>query len=80
MSALRPTLLIHFNTLSPGLRPYSNSTPTKTIYGLKRVKVRSTPGHYAKKKKKEKKRSIEITMHLGLDNIIKLKFTTNFDR
>ena len=78
MSALRPTLLVHFNTLFPGLRPYSNSTPTKTIYGLKRVNVGSTPGHYAKKKRK--KRSVEITMHLGLDNIIKLKFTTNFDR
>ena len=26
------------------------------------------------------KRSVEITIHLGLDNIIKLKFTTNFDR
>ena len=32
-------------------------------------------GHYA-----TKKRSVEIPMHLGLDNIIKLKFTTNFDR
>ena len=27
-----------------------------------------------------KKRSIEMSMHLGLDNIIKLKFTTNSDR
>ena len=27
-----------------------------------------------------KKRSVELTMHLGLGNIIKLKFTTNFDR
>ena len=43
----------------------------------KRVKVRSTSGHYATKKKK---RSVEVTMHMGLDNIIKLKFTTNFDR
>ena len=46
----------------------------------KRVKERSTPGQYATKKKK-KKRSLEITMHLGLDNIInKLKFTINFGR
>ena len=42
------------------------STPAKTIYGKKRVKVQSTPGHYA-----TKKRSVEITKHLGLDNIIK---------
>ena len=48
------------------------STPSKTIYGKKLVKVLSTPGHYATKK------SVEITMHLGLDNIIKLKFTTKF--
>ena len=27
-----------------------------------------------------KKKFVEITMHLGLDNIIKLKFITNFDR
>ena len=37
-----------------------------------RVKVRNIPGHYDTKKK-----SVKITMHLGLD---KLKFTTNFDR
>ena len=41
----------------------------------KRVKVRSTTGHYA-----TKKRPVKITMHLGLDIVIKLKFTTNFDR
>ena len=41
----------------------------------KRVKVRSTTGHYA-----TKKRPVKITMYLGLDIIIKLKFTTNFDR
>ena len=34
----------------------------------KRVKVRGTPGHYA-----IKKRSVEISMHLGLGNIIKVK-------
>ena len=39
----------------------------------KRVKVRSTACHYATK------RAVTITMHLGLDNIIKLKVTTNFD-
>ena len=26
------------------------------------------------------KRPVKITVHLGLDNIIKLKFTTSFDR
>ena len=41
----------------------------------KRVKVRSTPGHYA-----TKKRPVKIIMHLGLENVIKFKFTTNFDR
>ena len=38
--------------------------------------MRSTPSHYATKKKG----SVKIRMHLGLDNIIKLRFTTNFDR
>ena len=41
----------------------------------KRVKVRSTTGHYA-----TKKRPVKITMYLGLNTIIKLKFTINFDR
>ena len=38
--------------------------------------------HYAKKnnKKNKKKRSVKITMYLGLDIIIKIKFTTIFDR
>ena len=40
----------------------------------KRVKVRSTAYHYATK------RPVKITMYLGLDIIIKFKFTTNFDR
>ena len=31
-------------------------------------------------KKKKKKRPVKITMYLGLDIIIKLKFTTDFDR
>ena len=41
----------------------------------KRVKVRSTTCHYA-----IKKRPVKIAMYLGLDIIIKLKFTTDFDR
>ena len=41
----------------------------------KRVKVRSTTGHYA-----TKKRPVKIKMYLGLDIIIQLKFTINFDR
>ena len=41
----------------------------------KRVKVRSTTGHYS-----TKKRPVKITMNLGLDIKIQLKFTTNFDR
>ena len=49
--------------------------PCQNRLRKKRVKVRSTPGHYA-----TKNRSVEITMHLGLDNIIKIKFTINFDR
>ena len=40
----------------------------------KTSKSAKSPGHYA-----TKIRSVEITMHLGLDNMIKLKFTTNFD-
>ena len=42
----------------------------------KRVKVRSTACHYATKKKNVK----DNNAYLGLDNIIKLKFTINFDR
>ena len=42
-------------------------TPCQSIYGKKRVKVRSTTGHYA-----TKKRPVKITMYLGLDIIIKL--------
>ena len=41
---------------------------------IKRVKLRSIARHCATKK------ADKITMHLGLENIIKLKFTTNFDR
>ena len=40
----------------------------------KRVKVRSTPATTLKK------RPVKMTMYLGLDIRIKLKFTTIFDR
>ena len=40
----------------------------------KRVKVRSTPATTLQK------RRVKITVYLGLDIIIKLKFTTIFDR
>ena len=49
--------------------------PCQNIYGKKRVKVRSTTRHYA-----TKKRPVEITMYLGMDIIIKLKFITDFER
>ena len=49
--------------------------PLPKYFRKKRVKVQSTTGHYA-----TKKRPVKITMDLGLDIIIKLKFTTNFDR
>ena len=54
---------------------YQSSTPAKTIYGKKTSKSAKYPWSL-----RYKKRSVEIAMHLGLDNIIKLKFTTNFDR
>ena len=41
----------------------------------KRVKVRSTTCQYTTKNK-----PVKVTMYLGLDTIIKLKFTTDFDR
>ena len=50
-------------------------TLAKVFTEKKRVKVRSTTGHYA-----TKKRPVKITMYFGLNFIIKLKFTTNFDR
>ena len=43
------------------------STLAKVFTKKKRVKVRSTTGHYA-----TKKRPVKITMYLGLDIIIKL--------
>ena len=52
-----------------------NQPLPKYLRKKKRVKVRSTTGHYT-----TKKRPVKITMYLGLDIIIKLKFTTNFDR
>ena len=47
----------------------------QTIYEKERVKVQSTalPLYY-------KKRLVKITMYLGLDNIIKLKVRTDFDK
>ena len=47
----------------------------QNIYGKKPSKITKyrLPLHY-------KKRLIKITMYLGLDIIITLKFTTNFDR
>ena len=74
---------IHFSSFWPGLglpRPKAivvipKINPCQSVYGKKRVKVRSTTGHYA-----TKKRPVKITMYLGLDIIIKLKITTNFDR
>ena len=51
------------------------STLTKTFTKKNRVKVRSTPATTL-----QKKRPIKITMYLGLDIIIKIKFTTDFDR
>ena len=41
---------------------------------LKRVKVRGTPATTLQK------RPVKITMYLGLDIIIQIKFTTSFDR
>ena len=62
----------------PSQRPmvsYQKNKPCQNIYEKKRVKVRSTTCHYAMKK-----RPVKITMYLGLDIIISLKFTTDFDR
>ena len=54
---------------------HAKNQPLPKYVRKKRVKVRSTTGHYA-----TKKRPVKITMYLGLDIIIKLKFTTIFDR
>ena len=61
--------------LGLGLACHSKNQPLPKYLRKKRVKVRSTTGHYA-----TKKRPVKITMYLGLDIIIKLKFTTIFDR
>ena len=45
------------------------------VFTKKTSKSAKHPCHYA-----TKKRPVKITMYLGLDIIIKLKFTTNFDR
>ena len=50
------------------------STLAKTFTKKKRVKVQSTPATTLQK------RPVKITMYLALDIIIKLKFTTIFDR
>ena len=51
------------------------STLAKTFTEKKRVKVRSTPAITL-----QKKRPVKVTMYLGLDIIIKIKFTTIFDK
>ena len=52
----------------------NNQPLPKHLREKKRVKVRSTPATTLQK------RPVKITMYLGLDIIIKLKFTTIFDR
>ena len=64
---------------SKGLSYHDKINSCQTIYGKERVNVRGTALHYAAKKKRRKK-TVKITMYLGLDNKIKLKFTTYFDR
>ena len=54
---------------------YQKIKPCQNIYGKKRVKVRSTTCNYA-----TKCRPFKITMYFGLDTIIKLNVTTDFDR
>ena len=53
---------------------YQKLNPCQNIYGQNRVKVRSTPATTLQK------RPVKITMYLGLDIIINLKFSTIFDR
>ena len=62
----------------PSQRPilsYQKVNLCQNINGKKLVKVRSTTCHLA-----TKKRPVTITVYLGLEIIIKLKFTTDFDR
>ena len=54
--------------------PYQKINPCQNIYRKKRVKVRSTPATTLKE------RTVKIIKYLGLDIIIKLKFTTIFER
>ena len=58
----------------PSQRAMLSYQKIKIFTGKKQVSVRSTACHHATK------RYVKITMYLGLDIIIKLKFTTNFDR
>ena len=76
-------MIIHGYSFWPGLglpRPKAivvipkNQPLPKHLRKKKRVKVRSTPATTLQK------RPVKITMYLGLDIIIKLKFTTMFDR
>ena len=74
--------LICFSSFWPGL-----GLPSK---GLSyHAKNQLLPNHLRKRTSKSakyhfattlQKRPVKITMYLGLDNITKLKFTTNFDR
>ena len=57
-----------------------NQLLPKPFTEKKRVNAKYPGPLRHKKKTKKKKTSVEITMHLGLDSIIKLKFTTKFDR
>ena len=54
---------------------YQKINPCQKHLRKKRVKVRSMPATTLRKK-----RPVKITMYLGLDIMIKLKFTTIFDR
>ena len=57
-----------------------NQLLPKTFTKKKKKTSKSAKYPWPLRYKKKKKRSVEITMHLSLDNIIKFKFTTNFDR
>ena len=63
-----------FKRFWPGLGLPKKINLCQNIYGKKRVKVRSTPAITLQK------RPVKITMYLCLDIIIKIKFTTIFDR
>ena len=69
-----------------GLGLACQSCHTKAIVVI--PKINACQNHLRKKTSKSAKyhlplrykKPVKIRMHLGLDNIIKLKFTTNFDR